>query len=97
MVMVEYFAYTPTCALGDFACALHRADADVLASDDSAFADIASGVQGVQCDKGSRTFPNTLGHCSGAPGGPFSDVSGALADIGTGAAVMGLLLDGRLR
>ena len=97
MVMVEYFAYTPTCALGDFACALHRADADVLASDDSAFADIASGVQWVQCDKVSRTFPNTLGCCSGAPGGSFPDVSGALADIGTGAAVMGLLLDGKLR
>jgi len=97
MVMVEYFAYTPTCALGDFACALHRADADVLASDDSAFADIASGVQWVQCDKVSRTFPNTLGRCSGAPGGSFPNVSGAFADIGAGAAVMGLLLCRRLR
>jgi hypothetical protein len=56
MVMVEYFAYTPTCALGDFACALHRADADVLAGDDSAFGDIASGVQWVQCDKVCKTF-----------------------------------------
>ena len=97
MVMVEYFAYTPTCALGDFACTLHRADADVLASDDSAFADIVSGVQWVQCDKVSRTSPSTLGRCAGAPGGSFPDVSGALADISTGATVMGLLLGGRLR
>jgi hypothetical protein len=59
MVMVEYFANSPTCALGDFACALGGADTDVLASDGSAFGDIASGVEWVECDKVARTFPDT--------------------------------------
>ena len=32
MVMVEYFANSPTCAFGDFACALGGANADVMAA-----------------------------------------------------------------
>jgi hypothetical protein len=96
MAMVEYFANSPTCALGDFACAFGGADADVLASRGSAFADIARGVEWVKCDKVARTFPNTLGRRSSALGGSFADVSGASADVATGAALMGLL-GGRLR
>jgi hypothetical protein len=97
MVMVEYFANSPTCALGDFACALGGADTDVLASDGSAFGDIASGVEWVECDKVARTFPDTLGRRSSALGGSFADVSGAPTDVATGAAMLGLLLGGRLR
>jgi hypothetical protein len=43
---------------------------------DSAFADLANGVQWVQCDKVSRNFHNTLRRYSGALGGSFPDVSG---------------------
>jgi hypothetical protein len=97
MVMVEYFANTTTCSLDDFACALSGADAHVLASDGSAFGDIASGVEWVKCDKVARTFPNTLGRRSSALGGSFADVSSASTDVATGAALMGRLLGGRLR
>lgn len=97
MVMPEYFSNSPACALGDFACALGRTHADVLAGDSSAFADIASGVEWVKCDKVARTFPNTLGRRSSALGGSFADVTGAPSDLATGAALMGLLPGGRLR
>jgi hypothetical protein len=97
MVMVEYFANSPTCALGDFACALGGADSDVLASHGSAFADIASCVEWVKCDKVASTFPNTLGRRPSTLGGSFADVSGAPADVASWAALMGLLLGGRLR
>jgi hypothetical protein len=60
MVMVEYSANFPACALGYFACALGGADADVLAGDGSAFGDIASGVERVKCDKVARTFPTPV-------------------------------------
>jgi len=95
--MVQYFANSPTCPLGDFACALGGADADVLAGDSSAFSDIASGVEWVKCDKVARTFPNALGRRSSALGGSFADVSGAPTDVPTWAALMGLPLGGRLR
>lgn len=94
--MVEYFANTSTCALGNFACALGRADADILARDGSAFADIAGCVEWVKCDKVARAFPDTLGRCSCAFGGSFADVSSAPTGLTTGAALMGLLLRGRL-
>ncbi len=97
MVMVEYFANTPTGALGDFACAFDGADADVLARDGSAFADIASGVEWVKCDKVACTFSNTLGRRSSTLGGSFADGSSASPDIATGTAMMGLLRGGRLR
>jgi hypothetical protein len=97
MVMVEYFANSPTCALGDFACAFGGAHADVLARDSCTFADIASGVDRVKGDKVARTFSNALGRRSRALGGSFADVSGAPADVATGAVLMGLLPGGRLR
>ncbi len=97
MVMVEYPANAPACPLCDFACALGRAHADVLTRGSSAFADIAGGFARVQCDKVARAFPNTLGRRSSALGGSFADVSGAPADIATGAALMGLLRRGSLR
>jgi hypothetical protein len=90
MMMVEYFANTPTCALGG-------ADADVLAGDGCTLADIASGVERVKGDKVARTFPNTLGRRSSALGGSFADVPGAPTDVATGAALLGLPLGGRLR
>ena len=96
MVVVEYFPNSPASALGDFACALGSSDADVLASDSSPFADIASRVEWVKCDKVARTFSNTLGRCSGALGGSFADVSSTPTGIATGAALMGRLC-GRLR
>src|ERR1700733_10568512 len=89
MVMVEYFANSPTCAFGDFACALGGANADVFAGNGSAFADIASGVEWAKCDKVARTFPNTLGRRSSSLGGAFADVSCAFPDVATWAAFMG--------
>jgi hypothetical protein len=85
--MVEYLANTPACSLGDFACSLGGADTDVLAGDDCTLSDIAGGVNGVEGDEIARTFPDTLGRCSGALGGAFANVSGAAAD---GAALLGL-------
>jgi hypothetical protein len=77
MVMVEYFANTPTCALGDFACTLGGSDADVLAGDGCTLGNTASGVEWVKCDKFDCTFPNTLCRRSSALSGSFADVSGA--------------------
>jgi hypothetical protein len=92
MVMVEYFADSPTCALGNFPCALGGADADVLAGDGSAFADIASGVEGVKCDKIACTLPNTFGRRSRSLGGSFADIPGSSTDVATWAALMRLVL-----
>jgi hypothetical protein len=97
MVMVKYLANTATCPLGDFACALGGADTDVLAGVSSAFADIAGGFGWMQCDKVARAFANTLGGRSSALARSFADVSGASADVATGAGLMGLLIGGRLR
>jgi hypothetical protein len=90
MAMVEYLANTPACSLGNFACSLGGADTDVLAGDDCSFSDIAGGVNGVEGDEIARTFPDTLGRCSGALGGAFANVSGAAADVAAGAALLGL-------
>lgn len=90
MAMVEYFANPPTCSLGDFACSLGGADTDVLAGDGCTLSDIAGGVDGVEGDEIARTFPDTLGRCSGAFGGTFANVSGAAADVAAGAALLGL-------
>ena len=97
MMMVEYFANSSTCALGDFACALRGADANVLARDGSAFAHIAGGVEWVERHKVASAFPYTLRRRSGPFGGSFADVSRATADVATGATLMGLLLGGCLR
>jgi hypothetical protein len=97
MVVVEYSANTPACTLGDFACALGGANADVLAGDACTFAHVANGVNRVKGDKIARTFPNTLGGRSSALGSSFADVTGALADIATGAALLGLPLGGGRR
>jgi hypothetical protein len=96
MVMVEYFADASACAFGDFACALGGAHADVLASDGSAFAHIAGGLDRVKCDKIARAFPNTLGRRSSALGGSFADVPSASADVATRATLVRLLPGGRL-
>jgi hypothetical protein len=90
MVMVEYPANTPTCAFGNFACSLGGTNADVLAGDGCTLSDIAGGVEGVEGNEIARTFPDTLGRCSGAFGGPFANVSGAAANVTAGAALLGL-------
>jgi hypothetical protein len=97
MVMVEYFPNSPACALGDFACALAGADADVFAGDGSALADIAGGFAWVKCGKVARTFPNTLARRSSALGGSFADVSSAVTDVATGAGWMRLRCASGLR
>jgi hypothetical protein len=97
VVMVKYFANPPTCPLGDFAGALSGADADVLAGNTCALADIASGVERVKGDQVGRAFANTFGRRPGALRGSFADVSGTPADVAAGAGLMGLLLGGRLR
>jgi hypothetical protein len=91
MGMVEYFANTPASAFGNFACALSRADADVLAGNTCTLADIAGGVEWVQRNKVTRTFPNPFGRRSSALCGPFANVSGAPAYLATRAALLGLL------
>ena len=97
VMMVEYFANSPTCALGDFASAFGGADADVLAGDGCPLADIASSVEWVKRDEVAGTFPDTFGRRSSALGGSFADGSGTPADVTTWAALMGLLHAGRLR
>ena len=97
MAMVEYLANAPTCALGYFACSLGGTDANVFAGDDCTLSDIASGVDGVEGDEIARTFPNTLGCCSGTLGGSFADVSGSATDVAAGAALLGLGCFCRLR
>jgi len=88
MVMVEQFANSPPGSLGDFACALDSADADVLAGHCCALADIAGSIEWVKRDKVARTLPNPLGRRSTALGRSFADVSGAPADVSTGAGLL---------
>jgi hypothetical protein len=94
MAMVKYLANTPTCTFGDLACSLGGANADVLASNGRTLSDIAGGVEGVEGDEIARTFPDSLGCCTGALGGSFADVSCAAANVAAGAAL--LRLGGRL-
>jgi len=90
MAMVEDFADAATCALGDFARALSGTDADVLAGDGCAFADVAGGVDGVEGDEIDRAFADALGCRSGSLGGALADVAGSAADVTAGAAGLGL-------
>jgi hypothetical protein len=61
MAVVEDFADAATCALGDFACALRGADADVLAGDACAFANVFRGSSGVEGDEIAGAFADALG------------------------------------
>jgi hypothetical protein len=88
MVMVEYPANTPASSLGDFACALGGAHADIFAGDGCTLAHIASGVKRVKGHQVASTFPNPLGCRSSALGGSFANVSRALTDVATGAALL---------
>jgi hypothetical protein len=90
MVMVKYPTNPPAGSLGDFACSLGSANADVFAGNGRALSDIACGVYGVKGDKITRTFPDSLGCGSGSLGGSFADVSCAAANVATGAALLGL-------
>jgi hypothetical protein len=90
MVMVKYPANTPTGALGDFACSLGGANADVLAGNDRTLSNIACCVYGMKGDKITRTFPDAPGCGAGPLGGSFADVSCAAANVTTRAALLGL-------
>jgi hypothetical protein len=87
--MVEYPANAPPCAFGDFACSLGGANANVLPGDGCALSNIACGIEGVEGNEIARTFPDSLGPCSSAFGGPFADVSSATANVTAGAALLG--------
>jgi hypothetical protein len=89
MVMVKYPANPAACALGDFACSLGGANADVLAGNGRALADIACGVYRVKGDEITRTFPDSLGCGAGALGCSFADVSCTAANVATGTARSG--------
>ena len=89
MVMVKSPANPPACALGDFACSLGGANADVLAGNDRALSDIACCVYGVEGDEITRTFPDSLGCGAGALGCSFADVSCTAANVATGTARSG--------
>jgi hypothetical protein len=90
MAVVEDFADAATRPLGDLACALCGTDADVLASDACAFANVACGVHGVEGDEIAGAFADALGCLSGSLGGALADVAGSAADVTAGAAGLGL-------
>jgi hypothetical protein len=96
MVMVKYPANPPAGALGDFACSLGGANADVLAGNGRALSDIACGVYGVKGDKLTRTLPDALGCGACTLGCSFADVSCTAANVATGTALLGLGLGLRL-
>ncbi len=86
MAVVEDFADAATCALGDFACALSGTDADVLAGDARAFADVFRRSDGVKGNEIAGAFADALGCRSGSLGGTLADVAGPAADITTRTA-----------
>jgi hypothetical protein len=90
MAVVEDFSDAATCSLGDFACAFRGTDADVLAGDGCAFADVAGGVDRVEGDEIAGTFADALGCGPGSFGGAFADIAGSAANITAGAAGLGL-------
>jgi hypothetical protein len=90
MAVVEDFADAATCALGDFTCALRGTDADILAGDACAFADVFRGSGGVKGDEIACAFADTLGCRSGSLGGALADIAGSAADVTAGAAGLGL-------
>jgi hypothetical protein len=90
MAVVEDFADAAACALGDFACALRGADADVLARNACAFADVFRGSDGMEGDEIAGAFADALGCLSGSLGRALADVAGSTADVTAGAAGLGL-------
>jgi hypothetical protein len=90
MAVVEDFADAAACALGDFAGALRGADADVLAGDACAFANVFRGSGGMKGDEVAGAFADAFGCRSGSLAGAFADVAGSAADVTTGAAGLGL-------
>jgi hypothetical protein len=92
MAMVEDFADAATCTLCDFPCALSGTDADVLAGDGCAFANIACGSAWVKGDEIAGPFADAFGCRSGSLTRAFADIAGSAADITAGAAGLGLCL-----
>jgi hypothetical protein len=89
VAVVEDFADAAASSLGDLSGAFGGSDADVLAGDDSAFADGSGGVDGVEGDEVAGSFADAFGCCSGALGGALADVSSSAADVTAGAAGWG--------
>jgi hypothetical protein len=89
MTVVEDFADSSTCPLGDFGCALARSHADVLTGNACALADAACGVDGVQSYKIAGTFADTLGCSSGSLSGTLANVARSAAEVTAGAAGLG--------
>src|ERR1700722_2259010 len=92
MAVMEYLADAATCALGDFACPLSGTDADVLARDSCAFADVACGFGRVEGDEIAGAFADALGCFSSSLPSALADVAGSAADVTAGAAGLGLWL-----
>ena len=90
MAVVEDFADAATRALGDLACALCCTDADVLAGDACALANVACGVHGVEGDEIAGALADALGCLSGSLGCALSDVAGSAADVTARAAGLGV-------
>jgi len=97
MAMMEDFADAATCALGNFACTLSGADADVLAGNARAFANVAGGVKGVEGDKVPCAFADSFRCGSSSLGGALADVTRSAADVTTGATGLRLRLRRSLR
>jgi len=89
MAMVEDLANAATCALSYFACALHRADADVLSGDYCTFADVTGGADGVQGYKITRPFTDALGCSSRSFRGSLANVARSAANVTAGTAGLG--------
>ena len=90
MAVVEDLADAATCTLGDFPCALGGTDADVLAGDARAFADVACSFGGVESDEIAGAFADALGCLSGSFSSALADVAGSAAHVTAGAAGLGL-------
>jgi hypothetical protein len=89
-MMMEYPANTPARPLGNFACSLGSANANVFAGNRRTLSYIAGGIERVQRNQIASTFPNALGRCSSAFGRSFANVSCAAANVAAGAALLRL-------
>ena len=92
MAVVEDFADAATCALDDLAGALGGTNANVLARDTCAFANVACGLDGVKGDEIAGTFADALGCRSGSLGGALADIAGSAADFIASAVAWGRCL-----
>src|SRR6202021_2532252 len=89
-VVVEEFADATASAPSDLPGAFGSADANVLAGNTCALADVARGVEWVEGDEIGGALADAFCSCSGTLGSPLADVARAAAYVAAGAAGLGL-------